>query len=292
VVSHSRLSTGVVKPKRFDVIAVGQALFQIMTPTHGGGVTMAPAGGAVTSAVALARRGLTVGLVTVVDDDPAGRGLVERVAAAGVDTEGVHVAPRRAGLLFVDRSGATREVGAGADSTDPLEVPDHWSSRVLLVSGLSPVVAHAAALCKAARAARRSGAVVVLDVHARWHLWAGHDGRAIRSILREADVVRLSTDDAAVLGVDPDTVRALTRPRAVLVMSRGADDAWATGPFGHVVRPSRAAGAWVPQSVPDAFTTEICEALARAGEPGDDRAALWERALERGHRAVWAESAR
>jgi sugar/nucleoside kinase (ribokinase family) len=282
-------------PKRFDVICAGEAIFQIVRPSLANRRDVAPrlepGGGAVTAALALAKRGLSVGLATVLDDDSVGRRLHERVVAAGIDVGGVALTPRQAGLVRVDAAGELAELGAARGPARQLEVPEHWSAQVLLLSGLSPVVAHAAALCKAARAARRKGVIVVVDVHARWHLWAGQDARAIRSILREADVVRLSVDDAAVLRLDVDALRGAMRESAVLVMSQGADDAWARGPFGYVSQPPRR-GAALPALGPmDAFTTAICDELARAGEPAEDRPDVWARALRQGHAAVWGESA-
>src|SRR5262249_11453010 len=132
-------------------------------------------------------------------------------------------------------------------------------------------------LCKAARAGRRAGSIVVVDVRARWHLWAGRDPRAIRSILREADVVRCSTDDLAVLGVDAAFVQASMRKDAVLLTSNG--QLWASGPFGEIAR--RRPGSSMPfHSTSDPLIVSICAALVRAGVVSEDRAELWERALD------------
>ena len=292
----SAVGTTLTAAKRFDVVCAGEAMLQVVGAAASSSGTLAPrivaGGGAVSAALALAKQGLGVGLATILDDDTAGRRLHEQIVGAGIDAGGVSFATRRARLVRVDAIGAVGDVDAAREPAPPLEVPEGWAPRVLLLSGLSPVVAHAAALCKAARAARRKGVIVVVDVHARWHLWAGQDARAIRSILREADVVRLSVDDAAVLRLDVDSLRGAMRERAVLVMSQGADDAWARGPFGHVSQRSRG-----PSSLPslgpiDAFTAAICHELARAGEPAEDRPDLWRRALRRGHAAVWGEAAR
>ncbi len=170
----------------------------------------------------------------------------------------------------------------------PVAVPAAWEARVLLLSGLSPALAYAAELCRAARAARRAGTMVVVDVNARRHAWAGQDPRAIRALLGEADVVRCSRADLAALGVDEAAMRAAARRGAVIVMTGGPGAAWATGPFGELAQVPRVVARVCPPGAGDAFTAAICAELARAGDPGADRADRWDRALRRGHAAAGA----
>jgi sugar/nucleoside kinase (ribokinase family) len=250
-----------------------------------------PGGGAVSAALAMARRGLRVGLATALSDDRVGRALLVRIAAAGVDTGGVELAPSSEGLVFVEGLGASRQVLSFREAELPVAIPARWSSSLLLVSGLSPVVSYVGGLCKAARAARRSGTLVVVDVNARRHAWAGRDPRAVLMLLREADVVRYSAGDAATLGLTAEALRLSLRASTVLVASNGEGDAWAVGPFGEVARPRprgrpiRARG-----SAGDAFTAALCAELARAGAGlgGQAQVALWDRALTLGHAAAAA----
>ncbi len=278
--------------QRFDVACVGEVLFRYSVDA----ASASPAnelvsfGGAPWAALVLAKRGLRVGLATTLPNDATGRRLREMLASAGVDLGGViasGVAPR---LVVLDKTGEAHfraeldVVGAG------LEVPEAWMPRVLFVSGLSPLVSRAAELCKAARAARRRGSVVVVDVNARWQLWMGQDSRAVQSILREADVVRLTSADLATLSLDVDAVRALMRPTAVLFMSSGADEAWVTGPFGQIAkRAPEPLGLSIPLE-PDLYAAVICDEIARAGTVSEDRGDLWVRALERGFVAVQAQA--
>lgn len=162
------------------------------------------------------------------------------------------------------------------------------AAQVLLLSGLSPAVAHAGALCKAARSARRAGSIVVVDVNARRRLWAGQDSRAIRMVVREADVVRCSTEDLAVLRMDLATIRAAMRRTAVLVVTDGIRPARVTGAFGEVTQAPRVLAPLRPAGAGDAFTAAICAELARVGPPGIERMEVWERALQRGHAAASA----
>jgi 2-dehydro-3-deoxygluconokinase len=272
----------------FDVICAGEALVSLAPD---GASVLDPSlrfflgGGAVSAALSLARQGLRVGLSTVLSDDAHGRGLKERIAGEGVDVGGVELAQPSSGIMFV-RGGARQRVVVH-DVERPIAIPEGWTSQVLLLSGMSPVVSHGAALCKAARAGRRSGAVVVVDVNARWDLWKGRDARAILMILREADVVWSSAADLFGLNMDAATMRSALRKNAVLALSDGAGSAIATGPFGEVVR--RPAGAL---DGGDAFATAICAELARAGHAGETSGELWTRALARGHEAVTALGAR
>jgi sugar/nucleoside kinase (ribokinase family) len=278
-----RIARGWASPqRRFDVVCAGEALVAV-APSP---VERARAGGgAVSAALALVTQGFSVGLATSFADNASGRALYEYVRDAGVDTSAVSfVRPR--GLVVVPGTNRPGEVVACRDDDEPIAVPDAWTAPVLLLSGLSPVIEHGAALCKAARAARRLGTIVVIDVYARREVWTERDPRAIRSVLREADVVRLSAEDLAVLGVGVAMVHEALRPSAVLVVTDHAGLARATGPFGEVApprAPRRALpGITGPRHGSDALTAAICAELVRAGEPGEDRIELWERALERG----------
>ncbi len=138
--------------RSFDVLCVGDALLSIGRRDAS---LARPTGGAVTTALALARERLNVALVSVLADDRSGRALLARLGNSGVDVAGVARAAPSAGIVFV--RGGARQLVASHEAEQPITIPDGWSSQVLLLSGLSPVVAHAAAFCKAARAGRRAG---------------------------------------------------------------------------------------------------------------------------------------
>jgi 2-dehydro-3-deoxygluconokinase len=271
----------------FDVVCAGDALWRLAAPkgpsTKGlPSMRLRPGGGAVDVALALAREGLRVGLATVRTDDKFGRARYEQIAASGVDVGGVVLSRPRSGFVLVDASGGANQTPADVEEQPPLEVPDGWTSELLLLSGLSPVVSHAAALCKAARAARRKGTLVLLDFNASLHLWAGRDPRTIRMVLRELDAARCSLADLAVVGLDVEAVRPLLKQSAVLVVSDGAGGAVANGPFGEVaVAP--AAEVRRANDSGDAVTAALCVELTRRGEVGESPGARWHRALQRGY---------
>jgi 2-dehydro-3-deoxygluconokinase len=273
-------------PRAFDVICAGEAVWKVTRDV----AHFRPDGGAVNAALALADEGLHVGLATVLADDTFGRALVQSVGAQGVDVGGVDLAQPSSGLFFV--TGGARQVVSYREEEQPVTIPEGWSSQVLLLSGMSPVVSHGAALCKAARAARRQGTIVVVDVNAKWHLWKGRDPRAIRMVLREADVVWVSAEDLLGLNMDLPSLRAALRETAVLAMSNGTGETWATGPFGEVTRSSdvRLTPSPVPEG--DAFTAAICGELARCSNALERNVDLWDRALQRGQATVNARRAK
>jgi 2-dehydro-3-deoxygluconokinase len=272
--------------KNFDVICAGEALWKL-TPRRGTvspkPPRVSPGGGPVTVALALARQGLRVGLATVLADDTFGRDSAEKIAGAGVDVGGVTFARPGKGFVLIDGSGGANQVPSDAEEEPPLAIPVEWSSQVLLLSGLSPVVSHAAALCKAARAARRDGTFVLIDFNASLHVWAGRDPRTIRMVLREVDAARCSLADLAVLGMEVATVRAALRSDAVLAVSDGGGGAVAIGSFGDVTFVPPQGTRLRTTGTGDACTAAICAELARHGEPGESATARWFRALQRGH---------
>lgn len=277
----------VVAPRSFEVICAGEAAWNVSGEGSArtlGAVRFTPGGGAVRTSVALARQGLRVGLAAAFADDSFGRSLRDRVAAAGVDTSAVVLTPPLTNLVVMDGFGASRQVVAFREEETPLEVPVQWTAQVLLLSGMSPAITYGAALCKAARAARRAGSVVVVDANARRHAWGDRDSRAIRALLKEVDVARFSADDLRALHHDEAGVRALLRPSAVLLVRTGSGETIATGPFGELVwggqaRTLRRAGAG------DRFIAGVCAELCTAGTNGAHDLALWERALRRGESA-------
>jgi 2-dehydro-3-deoxygluconokinase len=275
------------RARAFDVICAGAALLRVAEEpgffAKEPGLHFRPAGGAITAALALAARGLEVGLATVLPDDTIGRAVLAEIAASGVDVDGVERPKRARGFVLV-RGGARQDVSY-KDEDRPISIPEAWSSQVLFLSGVSPVVAHTAALCKAARAARRAGTIVFLDLSAKWNLWQGRDARIIQMVLREADVVWCSAQDLFGLNMDLGAVRQALRPTAVLVSSDGAARASAAGPFGEVSH-LRAGEGLLPFGEGDAFAASICFELARAGHAGEGSGAMWARALQRAQASV------
>jgi sugar/nucleoside kinase (ribokinase family) len=225
----------------------------------------------------LAVSGLRVGWAAVVEDDRRGRTLLAELAALDVEIGGAKLATVGTDLVVVDGSGAWSGLLSDRGKRAPVEIPVSWSSRVLLLSGLTPLTSSLAAFCKAARRARRDGTVVVLDLVGSLRDWNGQDSRLISMVLREADVVRCSLLDLAVIGTDTMAVRGAMKPNATLFLD-DETGARALGTFGdvrvQVPRPSTAA-----EGLAEGYTAAICVEYARPHGVEETLAGRWHRVL-------------
>ncbi len=238
-------------------------------------------------ALRAAREGLAVGVVTALTDDTLGRALARRFTESGVDVSGLSWAPST-GSLVVVRGDVTATARGPSASWD---IPARWSAAVTLLSGVTPNATQAAALVRAARAARRAGSVVLLDLHARRQVWAGHDPRYVRSLFREADVVRASAEDRAALNLDEMSLRQALRDDAILVTTSHDGDARVSGPFGDLTKIAPKRRALLALGAGDRFTVAICRALAGPSARLDD-AALWDATLDGAVRAAHGDRSR
>jgi sugar/nucleoside kinase (ribokinase family) len=264
-----------IRPRRFDVLCAGQPVWR---PMASPGDVARVAGPALLNVTKLlAPVGLRVGLVTMLDDDRRGRSSLAELTALGVEVGAVKLASVATDLVIVDAAGGWSGVVPERARPTNLEVPPSWSSHVLLLSGLVPATSNLAAFCKAARKARRDGTVVVLDLVGSLRDWAGRDARLVSMVLREADVVRCSFVDLAVIGTDAGAVRRTMRPNATLVVDdRGG--ATAVGTFGEVTveAPRTSSDA---EGFADGCTAAICVELARPGRVGETPGGRWHRVL-------------
>jgi fructokinase/2-dehydro-3-deoxygluconokinase len=270
--------------RAFDVICAGEPLWRAARLAGGDLAAPTTSAGLLEIARMLSRRTLRVGLAIVLDDDRFGRSSVAEATSMGIDVGGVTLAPPAAGLVVVDASGGQLGVLSERGMAPAFEVPTAWSSRVLLLSGLSPVTSKAAALVRAARRARREGTTVVLDAVGSLRQWTGHDPRTVAMVLREADVVRCSHIDLAVLGTESASVRRAMRSDATLVVGDGAGTT-ATGAFGEVRVKGRARAG---QDAGEECTAAICAELARPHRGGPSA----ETPDGRWHRVLSAHAAR
>jgi sugar/nucleoside kinase (ribokinase family) len=266
---------GAQRRRNFEVICAGEPLWRAAREPHG-----YASAGLLNIARMLAFTRLHVGLSTALDDDRLGRTSLAELAALGIDVGGVRRASTVTDLVVVDAAGGQSSVIAERGVAPDLEIPPSWSSQVLLLSGLSPVTSRLAAFCKAARSARREGAVVVLDVVGSMRHWAGRDARVIAMVLREADVVHGSLFDLAVIGADSAIVRQAMRPQAALVVHDG-DGVTATGAFGDV-RVPMPRGAITAEAFAEGCTAAICAEHARPQRLAESPSGRWHRILRQG----------
>lgn len=242
--------------KTLDVITIGRSSVDLYGQQVGGRLedmrTFAKyVGGSPTNmATGAARLGLRSALITRVGDEAMGRFLLEELAREGVDTRGVVTDPERLTALVIlgirdserfplifyrencaDMALCEADIDAGfiAQSRAVVATGTHLSHRRT-----------EAAVLKALRLARESGARTALDIDYRPNLWglAGHDAGESRYIESAAVTARLQAhlplfdlivgteEEFHIAGGSTDTLAALRAVRALtgatLVCKRGA----------------------------------------------------------------------
>jgi len=170
--------------------------------------------------VGLARQGVPVGLLTRVGDDEFGRFLAAALHAEGVDTSHfIYDEQRRTGITFlqIDASGErsflffrmnSAETGlSGADlnaeylrgarivqlGTNTMMRPEGWKATL-----------------QAATIAKEAGQMVSTDPNLRVHMWPSTEAccEAARALVREAQIVKLNDEEAALVTQHEDPAEA------------------------------------------------------------------------------------
>jgi sugar/nucleoside kinase (ribokinase family) len=271
-----------------DVLCVGEALWDLYAPAgvpfaEAPSLAFVPGGAAVNVALHLTRLGLRAGLAAVVGEDALGEALIARVAGLGVECSRVERAPPRTGLVFVERAGeARRIVGYRAKDERAPKVSGAIEAKLLFLTGVLPDEAAIGGFADMAAHARRGGARVVLDLNARRGVWAGRAAPLLGPLFEAADVIRCSTDDLALLACDVAAVQGALREGGVLMVSDGPRPTRAFGPFGVLERAPDHAEVLDPTGAGDALSAGVLAELCGA-EGSWREAALWERAIDRGH---------
>ena len=241
--------------KPLDVITIGRSSVDLYGAQVGGrledmGSFQKYVGGSPTNmATGTARLGLKSALITRVGDEHMGRFLREELAREGVDVRGVKTDPERLTalvllgirdehhfpLIFYRENCA--DMALCEDDIDPAFIAE---ARAVVATGthLSHPRTEAAVL-KALRLARETGAQTALDIDYRPNLWglAGHGAGEERFIASAAVTARLqkalhlfdlivgTEEEFHIAGGSTDTIAALRAVRAVsgatLVCKRG-----------------------------------------------------------------------
>ncbi len=243
-------------PKTLDVITIGRSSVDLYGAQVGGrledmGSFQKYVGGSPTNmACGTARLGLRSALITRVGDEHMGRFIREEIAREGVDVRGVVTDPERLTALVIlgirDRESFPlifyrTDCADMALCEDDIDETFIAEARSVVATGthLSHPRTEAAVL-KALRAAKASGARTALDIDYRPNLWglAGHgdgESRFIESAAVTAklqghlglfDLIVGTEEEFHIAGGTTDTVAALRAVRAVsaatLVCKRGA----------------------------------------------------------------------
>ena len=241
--------------RRLDVITIGRSSVDLYGAQVGGPLEDMRSfnkyvGGSPTNmAVGAARLGLKSALITRVGDEHMGRFIREQLAAEGVDVRGVKTDKERLTALVIlgirDQSRFPlifyrencADMALSVDDIDPAFI-----AEAACVTATGTHLSHPrteAAVLKAVRLARDSGAKTALDIDYRPNLWglAGHGSgesryiesakvtAKLQSSLHLFDVIVGTEEEFSIAGGTTDTIAALCAVRqvsaATLVCKRG-----------------------------------------------------------------------
>jgi 2-dehydro-3-deoxygluconokinase len=206
--------------ERFDVVALGEPLFELnQTRGADGGYAEGFGGDTSNCAIAAARLGARVAYVTRLGDDAFGRMFLELWRREGVDASGIGIDAEAPTGMYLVTHGAKgheftyRRAGSAASRMRPADLPLALirAACVLHLSGISQAIsASACDACFAAiDAARSAGVKISYDTNLRLQLWPLPRARAIiRASLALASWALPSLDDARLLFEcdDPDAI--------------------------------------------------------------------------------------
>lgn len=210
--------------KRFDVVALGEAMVEFNQTSPGQRNYLQGFGGDTSNAViAAARAGARTAYLTRVGDDSFGRELLGLWREEGVETTAVENDPGApTGIYFVTHGAqghefSYRRAGSAASLMTPAWIGGGAaaqalrSCRILHVSGISLAISAGAreAVLAAMRIAHEAGAQVSLDANLRLKLWSLEQAReGIAAAMALCDIFLPSLDDVIAL-------HGMRDPRAV-----------------------------------------------------------------------------
>jgi 2-dehydro-3-deoxygluconokinase len=197
--------------KRFDVIALGEAMVEF-NQTHPGEPQYLQGFGGDTSnaAIAAARAGATTGYLTRLGQDRFGDLLMDLWKREGVDTSGIERdAHAPTGIYFVTHGANGHEfsylrAGSAASRMTPQWLPRELvrQTKILHVSGISLAISASAreTVFEAMATTREAGTLVSFDSNLRLKLWSLEEARdAITRAIGLCDIFLPSIDDVNVL---------------------------------------------------------------------------------------------
>ena len=234
-----------------DVLTLGMMMGEVAPPRAGAGfgdgrgLVLFPSGSMTIFALALARLGARVGLLSRVGDDDLGRWMRARVEEAGIDTEGVATVAGQLTPLALASVDATGNKSFSyyrfAGISDPLatlraaDVPDAALRRARVFdfgeASLRSPFMRAETLTLAQRA-RDLGLAVCYTPNYRVSAWSGGAAEAAdvqRHALALADVTLMNAEESELLSgsSDPDAAarRIVALGPSVVVITSGSEGA-------------------------------------------------------------------
>lgn len=265
-----------------EIVCIGEPMFELNQPKNGGDFHPGHGGDASNCAVAAARQGASVGMITALGADSFGQSFLELWRGEGMDVSAVKIdqgAPT--GLYFVTHGPeghvfSYRRAGSAASRLTPEELPLDYvrNARVIHASGISQAISSAAAdlVFLAMRTARSAGTLVSYDTNLRLRLWPIDRARAIiHAAVALSDIVKTSAEDAKELAgtIEPDRIADfyLGLGPKIVIVTMGPDGALVATPSGRdrvaaiPVRPVDATGAG------DTFDGAFLAEYLREGDP-------------------------
>jgi 5-dehydro-2-deoxygluconokinase len=258
---------------RFAVLGrVGMDLYADPPGTrieHAQSFTTAIGGSAGNTAVALARQGCQVALLTCVSDDAVGRFCLLQLAGYGVDCTHVRSVDGRNSLAVVETRTDAQSVlyrnGAADFALTDVGV-DFADIGALIVTGTALALEPSRAATFGAMArARAAGAVVVLDVDYRAYSWAGDAREVCAKAAGMADVVIGNDVEFGLLagGMDKGLAYAQTYVKAFNVYKMGDKGCVTITPEGQFMTPIYPVQAQKPMGAGDGFMGGLMAGLAQ-----------------------------
>ena len=276
-----------------DVLALGMMMGEVAPPRagigfgDGRGLVLFPSGSMTIFALALARLGARVGLLSRVGDDDLGRWMCERVEDAGIDTVGVGTVAGQLtplALASVDTAGKKSfSYYRFAGVSDPLttlhagDVPDTLLRRARVFdfgeASLRSPLMRAETLTLAQRA-RNLGLAVCYTPNYRVSAWSGGAGEAAtvqRQAVALANVVLMNAEESELLAGCADPAAAARRlvelgPKVVVITS-GKDGAVVATSAGVVHVPAVPVDVVFDIGAGDTFHAGFLAAWRRDGDP-------------------------
>ncbi|WP_406447639.1 carbohydrate kinase [Streptomyces sp. NBC_00876] len=254
---------------RLDLLVIGECVADIVR-LPGAADRVHPGGSPANVAYGLARLGQGVTLLTQLGADGNGRLIRDHLAGAGVDvrTDG-STAPTPSAAVTLDGAGQaayTFEITWTLGPVAPERSPAHVHT-----GSIAAVTEPGAATVLAAVESLRAAATVSYDPNVRPELMGDHEAAVRKAELCVAlsDVVKASDEDLEWLypGQDPEKVaeRWLAAGPAVVLVTRGADGAFAVLPDGRVTADALPAEVVDTVGAGDAFMSATLHSLAGHG---------------------------
>ncbi len=251
-------------------------------------------------ATGLSRLGVRASLIAGLGRDSFGEALAAHLERDGVDVRHLVWMDRRTGVTFVSRDarGQPSFLFYRHETADVSLTEAHISkdmARVrwgLLGSSTMMTSDLRAATMQFVTHVESNKANLFFDLNVRAHLWRSKEKMrdAVSELATRAAVIKASSDDLAALGSEAKALAFLrTRaPRAIVIVTRGAQSMTAIGPFGEVTMSAKRSRCVDATGAGDAFIAgTLAVLIAQRACPGtlvwsDPR--LWSRVLDVGRR--------